>query len=68
MDRIAKCLVLDDERSESIWRDHVKMPEKFWKQEQHHDLHLTGEQALEFGIATELGEFAPPPGMQIYRV
>lgn len=68
MDRVAKCLALDDERSESIWRDHVKMPEELWQQEQHHDLHLTGGQALEFGIATELGEFAPPPGAQIYRV
>ena len=32
-----------------------------------HDPFLTGEEAAKFGIATELGDFSPPPGTQISK-
>ena len=34
---------------------------------EHHDVYLTGEEAVKYGIATELGEFAPPLGTQVYK-
>jgi ATP-dependent Clp protease, protease subunit len=68
LDRLARNLVLDDERSEDIWRQHLKMPDELWKQLEFHDIYLTAEEAAKYGLATEIGEFSPPPGMQIYRV
>jgi ATP-dependent protease ClpP protease subunit len=35
---------------------------------EHHDLWLTGEEAVECGLATEVEEFAPPKGTIIYNV
>jgi ATP-dependent Clp protease protease subunit len=68
LERIVRSLVLDDERSETIWREHVNMPDELWTELQYHDLYLTGEEAVKFGLATELGDFAPPAGTNIYRV
>jgi ATP-dependent Clp protease protease subunit len=68
LDNCAQNLVLDDARSESIWREHIKMPDKLWEAIEHHDLYLTGEEGVKFGLATELGDFTPPPGTLIYKV
>lgn len=68
LERLTRNLVLDDQRSESIWREHVNMPEELWEEMEYHDLYLTGEEAVKYGLATDLGEFAPPPGTQVYKV
>jgi ATP-dependent Clp protease, protease subunit len=68
MEKLARSLVLDDERSEAIWREHLKLPDDLWKQIEYHDVYITGEEAVEFGLATQLGEFSPPPGTAIYKV
>jgi ATP-dependent protease ClpP protease subunit len=68
LEKMARNLLLDDDRSEAIWREHLKLPEDLWKQLDYHDLYLTGEEAVKYGIATELGEFSPPAGTAIYRV
>jgi ATP-dependent protease ClpP protease subunit len=68
LERVAKNLLLDDARIEAIYRQHIKMPDKLWEEWQYHDVYLTGEEAVDYGIATEIGEFAPPAGFMIYRV
>ena len=68
LDKMARNLILDDERTESILREHIKMPDELWQALEHHDVYLTGEEAVKYGIATELGEFAPPLGKQVYKV
>jgi ATP-dependent Clp protease protease subunit len=68
LERMAENLTLDDKRTEDILKTHVKMPDELWKQLENHDLYLTGEDGVKFGIATELGDFAPPVGTQIYKV
>jgi ATP-dependent Clp protease protease subunit len=68
LERVARSLVLDDQRSEEIWRENIQMPEELWTELDHHDLYLTGEEAVKYGLATELGDFAPPAGTQVYRV
>jgi ATP-dependent Clp protease, protease subunit len=68
MEKLAETLTIDDKRSEDILKKHIHMPDELWKQLEEHDLYLTGEEAAEFGIATEIGEFAPPPGTQIWKV
>jgi ATP-dependent Clp protease, protease subunit len=61
-------LVMDDERTETILRQHLNLPKDKWAVHEHHDLWLTGEEAVQFGLATELGDFAPPKGATIYNV
>jgi ATP-dependent protease ClpP protease subunit len=68
MEKMAANLTLDDKRTEDILKAHVKMPDELWKQLENYDLYLTGEDAVKFGVATELGDFAPPAGTQIYKV
>ena len=68
MEKLAETLTVDDKRTEAILRTHVKMPDDLWKQLENHDLYLTGKEAVEFGSATELGDFAPPVGTQIRKV
>ena len=64
----AKSLVLDDQRTEAIVRSHVNFPSELWDALTHHDVYVSGDEAVQFGIADEIGEFAPPTGTQVYNV
>jgi ATP-dependent Clp protease protease subunit len=64
----AKTLVLDDERTEAIIRDHVKFSPELLKQLEHHDIYVSGEEAVEFGLADEIMEFGPPAGLQVFNI
>jgi ATP-dependent Clp protease protease subunit len=68
LDRVAKSLVLDDERTETIVRSHVTFPLKLWTQLKHQDIYLSGEDAVNFGLADEIAEFAPPAGIQVFNL
>lgn len=68
LEHLAKGLILDDERTEGILRQHVKLPDELWGQLQFHDIYLSGKEAVDFGIATELGEFEPPAGAQVFNL
>jgi ATP-dependent Clp protease protease subunit len=61
-------LIMDDERTEAILREHLKLPDDKWRVHENHDLWLTGQEAVECGLATEIGEFAPPKGATVYNV
>lgn len=65
---VAQSLALDDARTEAILRDHVKFPDELWTEMQYHDLHLSSDEAIKYGIAEELGDFGPPVGSQIYNM
>jgi ATP-dependent Clp protease, protease subunit len=65
---VAKSLVLDDQRTETIVREHVKFPSEVWDALAHHDLYVSGNEAIKFGIAHEIGEFAPPAGTQVFNL
>jgi ATP-dependent Clp protease protease subunit len=64
----AKSLVLDDERTESIVKKHVKFPPELWAKVEHHDIYVSGEEAVKFGLADEIAEFSPPVGVQVYNI
>jgi ATP-dependent Clp protease, protease subunit len=68
MEIFSRNLLLDDARTESILREHLKLPQELWDRHQHHEVYLTGEEAVKCGLATELGEFSPPPDAKIYKV
>ena len=59
---------IDDQRTESILRKHIAMPEDKWQALNQGDLWFTAEEALGAKIADEIKEFAPPAGTTIYSL
>jgi len=68
LEHAAKSLILDDSRTEDIVRTHVKFPSELWEKITHHDIYLSGEEAVKFGLADEIGEFSPPLGTQVFNI
>jgi ATP-dependent Clp protease, protease subunit len=65
----AQSLVIDDARTESILREHLKLSSKQWSQyKSGTDVSFTGEEAVKVGLATEIGEFAPPTAKQVFYI
>jgi ATP-dependent Clp protease protease subunit len=65
---VAQSLALDDARTEAILRAHVKFPDELWREMQYHDLHLSADEAIEYGIAEGIGDFGPPVGSSVYNL
>jgi ATP-dependent Clp protease protease subunit len=65
---VAQSLALDDARTEAILRAHVKFPNELWTEMQYHDLHLSADEAIKYGIAEELGDFGPPLGSLLWNL
>jgi hypothetical protein len=60
-------LAIDDARTESILREHVTLSPEQWDQfRSGADVSFSGEQAVQIGLATEIGEFAPPAAKQVF--
>jgi ATP-dependent Clp protease protease subunit len=68
LNHVAKSLVLDDQRVDTIVRDHIKLPNELWDALEHHDVYVSGEEAVKFGLAHEIGEFSPPAGTQVFNL
>jgi ATP-dependent Clp protease, protease subunit len=68
LNHVAKSLVLDDQRTETIARKHINFPPELWIALEHHDVYVSGEEAVKFGIAHEIGEFSPPAGTQVFNL
>jgi ATP-dependent Clp protease, protease subunit len=64
----SKTLILDDERTEAIVKEHVKFPPALWGDIEHHDIYVSGEEAVKFGIADGIAEFSPPNGTQVFNI
>ena len=64
----AASAILFDQTAETILREHINMPRKKWAHFNHNDLWFSAEEAVQFGIAQETGEFAPPMGTKIYNL
>jgi len=68
LEHVASTLVLDDQRTEAIFREHVKFPSELWTALEHQNVYIGGEEAVKYGLATEVGDFCPPPGVQVYNL
>lgn len=62
---LAGNLALEDARIETILRDHLSLPEELWTQFNYHDVFLSGEDAVRYGMADEVAEFSPPAGTKV---
>jgi ATP-dependent Clp protease protease subunit len=65
---LAQSLTIDDVRTEAILRQHITMTEDRWNAHKIADLWFTADEAVKCGLAQEIGEFAPPPGTQIFAI
>lgn len=65
---IAESLALDDARTQIILRAHIRMPEDQWIVHENASLFLSADKSIEYGIADEIADFAPPPGATIFNV
>lgn len=61
-------LTLDDARTEEIFRERTTLTPEQWNTHRYGDLWLSAHEALAAGIATEIGEFAPPTGYRIFNI
>jgi len=62
---MTESVLLDDQRTEAILRKHITMPEDKWAALET-GLWFTATEAVKFGIADEIAEFAPPVGTKIF--
>jgi ATP-dependent Clp protease protease subunit len=59
---IAEGIVLDDQRTDSILREHLTLTDAQWSELNHHEMYFSGEDTVKIGLANEIADFAPPPG------
>lgn len=64
----AQSLRLDDQRTEAILRAHVRLPVEKWNEVDYHDLTFSAQDAVKFGIAQEICEFAPPTVTDVFSI
>jgi ATP-dependent Clp protease protease subunit len=64
---ITESVILDDQRTEAILRKHISMPENRWAALES-DLLFSAEDAVKYGVADEIAEFAPPLGSKIFHI
>jgi len=59
-------LQIDDDRTEAILKEHIRMSEENWSELQYRSYWFTAAEALENGLATRNGDFQPPRGIKIF--
>jgi ATP-dependent Clp protease protease subunit len=62
---IMHSIYLDDARTETILKAHLKLSEDVWANLWRHDLHWSANDAVSVGVADAVAEFAPPFGASI---
>lgn len=65
---VTDSLLVDDERTEAILRQHARLTKEQWSYLDHHDLTLSAKDAITVGLADGLGDFVPPPATQIFTI
>lgn len=63
-----KGLGMDDARTEAIIREHATLPKDKWRDLDKTNLWLTAEEAVRYGVAHEVADFAAPPGTMIFSI
>ena len=53
---------------EAIVRASTSIPDTVWERVKDYDVYFSGEEAVQYGIAQEVGEFSPPAGFTIFSL
>lgn len=59
---------IDEARTEAILRERTRIPEDVLAERKNRDIYLTADKALEYGLVSEIREFALPSGNQIFNI
>ena len=65
---LASSLDIDNFRTEAILKEYVKLPEEKWLLHEIGDLTITAEEAKDYGLLHEVGNFSPPPNSQLFNI
>jgi ATP-dependent Clp protease protease subunit len=65
---VAQTLLLDDQRTEAIFREALKLSDDQWTSHKYLELWLSADDAIKCKLATEIGEFAPPIGQKLFTL
>jgi ATP-dependent Clp protease protease subunit len=69
LESTAKSLRMDDDRTESVLREHVKFSRRKWSDLRNNaEFWFSAEDAVTSGIATSIGDFVPPRGTKILSI
>ncbi len=58
----------DDTRTENVLRERTSIPDNFLNDRRFREVHITPDQALEFGLVHGVREFSLPKGNEILQV
>jgi ATP-dependent protease ClpP protease subunit len=64
----AEGAILFDKTAEAILREHINMPANRWAHFSRNDLWFSAEQAVKYGIAHEISDFAVPADAKIWTL
>ncbi len=65
---VAQTLILDDQRTEAIFREALKLTDDQWSSHKYSEIWFSADEAIKCKLATEIGEFAPPMGQKIFTL
>jgi ATP-dependent Clp protease protease subunit len=58
----------DETRTESILRERTRIPEDILAARRTRDVYITAQEALQWGLVDEIGEFTLPTGNQVFQI
>jgi len=58
----------DDQRTEDILRERTSIPDTLLSERRFKEVHITSEEALKFGLANRIVEFALPRGQEVMQI
>jgi ATP-dependent protease ClpP protease subunit len=66
LESVLHSLRIDDARLDDILKAALKFSESQWSDLRNNEFWFTAEDALKSGMITEIGDFTPPRGQQIF--
>jgi ATP-dependent Clp protease protease subunit len=62
---LTQSVSLDDQRTETVLKTNLALPDELWADLWRHDLHWSAQDAVTIGLAHKVEEFMPTPGSPI---
>jgi ATP-dependent Clp protease, protease subunit len=62
---VSRSLAKGDKDIDDILKTRIKMPDAKWKQARRHQLEISAQEAVDFGLADEIGNWSVPEGKTI---
>jgi len=66
LESVLTSLKIDEQRLDNILRSHLDFSEAQWSDFRNKEFWFTADDALKHGLVTEIGDFSPPKGTQVF--